>query len=58
MNYLLKNIPNDLYRKFKVLCAEQELTIKDKFMGFMEDEVEEREATNKKVRSKKEGGVK
>ena len=37
--YLFRSIPSDLWRKFKMLCAQQDITIRDKLIELIKKEI-------------------
>ncbi len=38
--FLIRDIPEELRRKFKALCAERGITLKDAFLKHMREEVD------------------
>ncbi len=38
--FLIRDIPDELKRKFKALCAERGITMKEAFLKYMTEEVE------------------
>jgi len=40
MIYPLRNIPEALWHRFKVLCAEESVSVREKIQELIEDEVE------------------
>ncbi len=37
---MIKDIPDEIKRKFKALCAERGITLKEAFLKYMREEVE------------------
>ena len=40
VTFLIRDIPDELKRKFKALCAERGITMKGAFIKYMREEVE------------------
>lgn len=39
----IKDFPRALYRRLKLLCAKEDVTLREKFQGLIERELEEKE---------------
>ena len=48
MNYLLRDIPDGLWKKLKLLCVGEEISIKEKIQELIEEEVERNEPKQRK----------
>ncbi len=48
MNYLLRDIPDDLWKKLKLLCVGEEVSIREKIQELIENEVERNEPKQRK----------
>jgi hypothetical protein len=48
MNYLLRDIPDDLWKKLKLLCVGEEISIREKIQELIEEEVERNEPKQRK----------
>jgi len=55
MIYPLRNIPEALWHKFKVLCAEESVSVREKIQELIEDEVELVSKPTEKKKRKKGG---
>ena len=53
MIYPLRNIPEDLWHRFKVLCAEESVSVREKIQELIEDEIQSKTPPIKKVRKEK-----
>ena len=38
-NYILKNIPDDLWKKFKLKCVKREVSMKDRLIELIKKDV-------------------
>jgi len=48
MIYPLRNIPEDLWHRFKVLCAEESVSVREKIQELIEDEIQSKTPPIKK----------